>query len=173
MGDWRLNPGAGAMKHTTRRRPDITRVNATAQSLRLWVLEMIAWVAGLVGVKFRPDIRVEIGAAKRIVFLNAIHRCDERGRTFARRHWRNAPRGFRCQHTHGGIRAYLRVVKIRDLADLRCVLDNMEPAIRRVIRQLKKSSMHTHLVMRSVGAPADMLPFEAGTDEAVRAPDTS
>jgi hypothetical protein len=161
------------MKHVVRKKPDIERINATAQSLRLWVLEMLVWVAGFVGIRFKPDIRTEIDAAKRIVFLTAIHRSDERGRTFARRHWRNAPRGFRCQHTHGGVRAFLRVVKIRDLTELRDLLDDMEPAIRRVIRQLKKPSMHTHLVMRSGGVLAHVLPLTEDADEAVRAPDTS
>ncbi len=134
------------MKHTTRRKPDIARVNAIARSLRLWVLEIVAWVAGLAGVKFFPDIAEEIYAAKLCVFLRAVHRCDKRGRGFARRHWRGAAPGFRYRFKRGHLRAFTRVVKIRDLPELRDLLDDMEPAIARVVRQLKKQSIHTHLV---------------------------
>jgi hypothetical protein len=170
MGNWLLNPGAGAMKQLPRR-PDIARVNAIAQSLRLWVLEIVAWVAGLMGVKFRPDISEEIYAAKLCVFLNAIHRCGERGHIRARRHWRGAPAGFRYSFKRGQLRSFTRVVKIRDLHDLRVLLDDMEPAIARVVKQLRKNAVHTHLVMRRAGAPTHVWTRDA--DEAVRAPDTS
>ena len=134
------------MQHIVRKKPDIARVNAIAQSLRLWVLEIVAWVAGIAGVTFRPDIAEEIYAAKLCVFLHAIHRCDTRGRGFARKHWRGAAPGFRYRFKRGQLRAFTRVVKIRELADLRAVLDDMEPAIARVVRQLRKQSIHTHLV---------------------------
>ncbi|KAF0182175.1 MAG: hypothetical protein IV086_00390 [Hyphomonadaceae bacterium] len=134
------------MKHIIHKKPDIARVNAIAQSLRLWVLEIAAWVARLVGVKFRPDIAEEIYAAKLCVFLHAIDRCDQRGRAFARRHWRGAPPGFRYAFKRGKLRAFTRVVKLRDLPELRELLDDMEPAIARVVAQLKKKSIHTCLV---------------------------
>ena len=134
------------MKHIVRKKPDIARVNAIAQSLRLWVLEIVAWVSALVGVKFRPDIAEEIYAAKLCVFLKAIYRCDERGRGFARKHWRGAAPGFRYRFKRGQLRAFTRVVKIRGVQQLRALLDDMEPAITRVVRQLKKQSIHTHLV---------------------------
>ena len=134
------------MKHIVRKKPDIARVNAIAQSLRLWVLEIIAWVAAFAGVKFRPDISEEIYAAKLCVFLHAIHRCDARGRGFARKHWRGAAPGFRYTFKRGQVRAFTRVVKVRGVQQLRALLDDMEPAIARVVRQLKKQSIHTHLV---------------------------
>jgi hypothetical protein len=134
------------MKHIVRKKPDIARVNAIARSLRLWVLEIIAWMAGIAGVKFRPDIAEEIYAAKLCVSLHAIHRCDERGRGFARKHWRGAPPGFRYAFKRSKLRAFTRVVKLRDLAELRDLLDDMEPAIARVVAQLKKKSIHTCLV---------------------------
>jgi hypothetical protein len=133
------------MKHTVRKKPDIARVNAIAQSLKLWVLEIVAWMAGIAGVKFRPDISEEIYAAKLCVFLHAVHRCDQRGRGFARKHWRGAPPGFCYRFKRGQLRAFTRVVKIRGVQQLRALLDDMEPAIARVVRQLKKQSIHTHL----------------------------
>jgi hypothetical protein len=134
------------MKHQTRRKPDIDRVNLIARRLRLWVLEIIAWVAAIAGVKFRPDIAEEIYAAKLCVFLHAIHRCDDRGRVFMRRHWRGAAPGFRYRFQRAQLRAFTRVVKIKNLPELRDLLDDMEPAIARVLRQLRKSAIHTHLV---------------------------
>jgi hypothetical protein len=134
------------MRHKTPRRPDIARVNAVARSLKLWVLEIVAWVSALVGVRFRPDISEEIYAAKLCVFLNAVHRCGERGRVFMRRHWRGAAPGFRYRFQRAQLRAFTRVVKVRELTDLRDLLDDMEPAIARVLRQLRKSAIHTHLV---------------------------
>ncbi|KAF0178195.1 MAG: hypothetical protein IV086_15480 [Hyphomonadaceae bacterium] len=157
------------MKHTHPPRPDIARVNAIAQSLRLWVLEIIAWIAGIAGVKFRPDISEEIYAAKLCVFLHAVHRCDQRGRGFARRHWRGAAPGFRYAFKRGQLRAFTRVVKIRTLTNLRKLLNDMEPAIARVVRQLKKQSIHTHLVPVAPGADtciaaiANMAPEESDT----------
>ncbi len=134
------------MKHAPPKKPDIARVNAIARSLRLWVLEIVAWMAGIVGVRFRPDISEEIYAAKLCVFLNAVHRCDNRGRVFMRRHWRGAAPGFRYRFKRGQLRAFTRIVKIRDLADLRDLLDDMEPVIAQVLQQLRKSAIHTHLV---------------------------
>ncbi|TPW01931.1 MAG: hypothetical protein FD124_3563 [Alphaproteobacteria bacterium] len=127
------------MKHIVRKKPDIA-------SLRLWVLEIVAWMAGIAGVKFRPDIAEEIHAAKLCVFLHAVHRCDERGRGFARKHWRGAAPGFRYRFKRGQLRAFTRVVKIRGVQQLRVLLDDMEPAIARVVRQLRKSAIHSHLV---------------------------
>ncbi|MBT9444569.1 MAG: hypothetical protein IV086_02590 [Hyphomonadaceae bacterium] len=139
------------MRHEPRRKPDIAkpdleRVNTIARRLRLWVLEIVAWVAAIAGVKFRPDISEEIYAAKLCVFLNAIHRCDNRGRVFMRRHWRGAAPGLRYRFQRAQLRAFTRVVKVRDLAELRDLLDDMEPAIARVLRQLRKHAIHAHLV---------------------------
>jgi hypothetical protein len=159
------------MRHEPRRKPDIDRVNLIARRLRLWVLEIIAWVAAFAGVKFRPDISEEVYAAKLCVFLNAIHCCGERGHIRARRHWRGAPAGFRYSFKRGQLRSFTRVVKIRDLHDLRVLLDDMEPAIAKVVRQLRKNAVHTHLVLRSLGGFAQTPTADA--DEAVRAPDTS
>jgi fructose/tagatose bisphosphate aldolase len=44
------------------------------------------------------------------------------------------------------LRAFTRVVKIRNLPELLDLLNDMEPAIARVMRQLRKSAIHTHLV---------------------------
>jgi hypothetical protein len=80
------------------------------------------------------------------VFLSAVHRCNDRGRVFMRRHWRGAAPGFRYRFQRAQLRAFTRVVKVRDLRELLDLLDDMEPAIARVMRQLRKSAIHTHLV---------------------------
>jgi hypothetical protein len=154
------------MRHQPPRKPDIARVNAVAQSLKLWVLEIIAWVTGLAGVKFRPDIAEEIYAAKLCVFLNAVHRCDQRGRVFMRRHWRGAAPGFRYRFQRAQLRAFTRVVKIRGL---KISWTTWSPPSR-VLRQLRKSAIHTHLVPV---APAAERGSAAITGFAVEAADTS
>ena len=163
------------MRHEARKKPDIAkpdleRVNTIARRLRLWVLEIIAWVAAIAGVKFRPDISEEIYAAKLCVFLHAIHRCNDRGRVFMRRHWRGAAPGFRYRFQRAQLRAFTRVIKIRDLPELRDLLDDMEPAIARVMMQLRKHAIHSHLV--PVAPPADEC-IPAASDFAIEVADTS
>lgn len=131
------------MRHAPRRKPDIAGVKAIAPRLRLWAPEIVAMVAAPGGVKFRPDVSEEIYAAKLCVFLHAIHRCDARGRGFARRHWRDAGPDFRYGFKPGQIRAFTRVVKIRSLTELRTLLDDIEPAIARVVRPAKKATTRT------------------------------
>ena len=127
-------------------RPDIERVNAIAQSLRLWAVEVVAWLAGLIGVKFRPDIREEVHAAKLCVFLNAVARCPRRGRAIRAGRARAAPVGVRFQRQRGALRSYTRGVKsggvkIRGIHQLRALLDDMEPAIAAMVKRLARYSV--------------------------------
>ncbi|MBT9445545.1 MAG: hypothetical protein IV086_07605 [Hyphomonadaceae bacterium] len=124
-----------------RSRPDIERVNAIAQCLRLWAVEVVAWLAGLIGVRFRPDIREEVHAAKLCVFLNAVARCRQRGRAIRAGRARAAPPGIRFQHQRAALRTYTRVVKVRGIKQLRALLDDMEPAIAAMVKRLARYSV--------------------------------
>ncbi len=158
------------MKHIVRRKPDIARVNAIARSLKLWVLEIVAWVARFAGVRFRPDISEEIYAAKLCVFLHAIHRCPARGRAIAAARGYCARRGVRVSRPGGALRVWTRGVKVRGLKQLRALLDDMEPAIAAMVKRLMRHSIVKRLI--SV-APAAARCVSAAPAPAAEAADTS
>jgi hypothetical protein len=133
-------------------------------------MEVVAWLATLIGVKFRPDIREEVHAAKLCVFLNAIARCPQRGRAIRAGRARAAPMGVRFQDQRSALRTYTRGVKIRGIRELRDLLDDMEPAIARMVKRLERYSV----VVRAVAfaPPAEVLASVA-QDHAPTPADTS
>jgi hypothetical protein len=139
------------MKHIVRKKPDIARVNAIAQLLRLWVLEIVAWVSGLAGVKFRPDIAEEVRAAKLCVFLHAVARCPARGRAIRTAQAHSARRGHRITRPGGALRVWTRGVKIRGLKQLRALLEDMEPAIAVMVKRLMRPSIVMRLIADAPG----------------------
>ena len=126
---------------SVRARPDIERVNAIARSLRLWVLEIVVWAAGLAGMRFKPDISEEVYAAKLCVFLNAVARCPRRGRAIRAGRAGAAPTGVRFQRQRGALRSYTRGVKVRGIMALRALLEDMEPAIAAMVKRLARYSV--------------------------------
>ncbi len=138
-------------------------------------MEVAAWLAGLIGVRFRPDIREEVYAAKLCVFLLAVARCPQRGRAIRAGRARAAPAGVRFQHQGSALRTYTRAVKvrgakIRGIRQLRALLEDMEPAIAAMVKRLA----HYSVMVRPVAfAPPAHVIVQIAHERAPAPADTS
>jgi hypothetical protein len=167
------------MQITKPLRSSIVRFKAHLRFLRMWVLEAYAWwVLGFGTREDRIELRREVSEARRevreLIFLTMVSRM-----TFQRhaRTWMRPPSvrsGYRfAQRRLHMMRLYTRGIRLRNVRDVRDVLNNFERVVAKAIARVPKSITTGRLVLRSVGAPAHVTPSLPLADEAVRAPDTS
>ena len=133
------------MKHKTSPLPDIARLDRIAQSLRLWVLELMAFVAAQFGFDVRKDIAAACADAKLLVAAYAVHIARPADPLPSERPW-GARRGLRYAGSHRRVRHFMRGVKVRSLKGLRLLLENMGAAIARMVKRLGRARVRRRLV---------------------------
>jgi hypothetical protein len=136
-------------------------IEAFAQSLKLWVLELAAWLvmmmksrAGRIQlqhliIEARQDIRVLI--ALQMGLRLRIHA----GRRFATGHGQcTVPHGFRVQARRGRrLRLFTRGIALRNIPDMQRVLANLDAVVTRALARLPHRLTRTSIVM--IAAMAD------------------
>jgi hypothetical protein len=140
-------------------RQHIARYQNLARSLRLWVMELIAWWVMTFGDRAaRIALQSNVIEARRqtrdLVFMAMIARM-----TFQKceRKWTRPPsarEGFRYQARALRVqRIYTRGLGLKTLKDIRAVLDDFERIVERAIAGLPRRVMTGSLV--AVAPPAD------------------
>lgn len=158
-------------------RHKLERIRAAAESLRLWVLAMLAWLATWCGdrtarIETRADLRDARRRAREIFFLAvaahmAFHRPE--GRCTTRRPFGAAPGTRYRSHRFNAIRLTTRGLKLNSFADIRRALDRFDATVARLLARLPKRVRAGGLVLRR--AQDALLRF--GLDAQADAPDTS
>ncbi|KAF0181721.1 MAG: hypothetical protein FD160_1561 [Caulobacteraceae bacterium] len=159
-----------------------TDLQAHAQSLRLWLLEIAVWLLEAIGFRegrialngMRMEARREL---RRLIFLMMCARMRFR-KAERRRRWvrpPSTPRGFRyAQRRLDMVRLYTRGIALKTFAEMRRALDDLDAVVTRAIARVPKSISTGRLVItRSGGAPADVTLSAPYADEVAHAPDTS
>jgi hypothetical protein len=161
--------------------PHTASIEAFAQSLRLWLLELAAWLVMLVKcregriqlqhllIEARQDIRVLI--ALKMGLRLRIHT----GRRLAIRHGRpSAPPGFavRMRRTRR-LRLFTRRIALKCVRDMQRVMADLDGVVTRALARLPRCTTRTSIVIRSGGDPAAVPFSRMDADRGVRAPDTS
>ncbi|MBL8559319.1 MAG: hypothetical protein JNM47_11400 [Hyphomonadaceae bacterium] len=128
------------------RTPDFTAQVAEAlAALRLWVLQILAWVAEYAPLprdarlwmqcqlrRVRSDIRLLIAAA-------VISRMRKVKRRRVQMHRRRLPRGYRwAARRSPAIGCITRGIRLRTLADMRRVLDDFDAVVDRALANLPR-----------------------------------
>ena len=157
-------------------------LQAHAQSLRLWLLEIAVWLVEAIGFRegrialnrHRLEARREL---RELIFLMMCQRMRFR-KTERRRRWirpPSIPAGFRYAHRRiDMVRLYTRGIALKTFAEMRRTLDDLDAAVTRAIARVPKSiSTGRLIVTRSGGAPAAVLSSKADVGEGADAPDTS
>jgi hypothetical protein len=161
--------------------PHRASIEAFAQSLKLWVLELAAWLVMMMNsragriqlqhliIEARQDIRVLI--ALNMGLRLRIHT----GRRCATGHGHSsAPHGFRVQVRRGRrLRLFTRGIALTSLRDMQRVLADLDGVAMRALARLPRILTRTSIVIRSVGDLAHVTQSTTVADEVVRAPDTS
>jgi hypothetical protein len=157
------------------------RIDAFAQSLKLWLLELAVWLVALTDsragriqlqhlvIEARQDIRVLI--ALKMGLRLRIHT----GRRCVNRHGQySAPPGFAVQMRSGArLRLFTRRIALKNMRDMRRVMDNLDAVVTRALARLPRHTTRTSIVIRSGGATAALHSLRVDADEGVGAPDTS
>ncbi|MBT9447021.1 MAG: hypothetical protein IV086_15070 [Hyphomonadaceae bacterium] len=154
-------------------RSSIEKLSTHVRSLRLWVLELVAWWVLHCGdrtdrIGMQRDIRAARREVRELIFLTMVSRM-----TFQRRarKWMRPPSacsGFRyVQRRLNLIRLYTRGVRLRTLRDIRDVLDDFERIVERAIKRVPKGVCTGRLAI--VAAPwrrafAAIAPAAEGAD---------
>ena len=159
-----------------------TDLKACAQSLRLWLLEIAVWLAEAIGFRegrialnrHRVEARREL---RELIFLMMCARMRFR-KTARRARWMRPPstsRGFRYAYRNlDMVRLYTRGIALKDFAQMRRALDDLDAVVQRAIARVPKSISTGRLaITRSVGDLAHVTLWTACADGIVRAPDTS
>jgi hypothetical protein len=159
-----------------------TDLKACARSLRLWLMEVVAWMVEVIGFregrialnKHRIETRREL---RELIFLMMCARMRFRT-TERRRRWTrppSAPRGFRYVYRRLDMaRLYTRGIALRTFAEMRRALDDLERIVERAIARVPRSTTTGRLVIAwSVGDLAHVTLSKLDADGVVRAPDTS
>jgi hypothetical protein len=158
-----------------------TDLAACAQSLKLWLMEVVAWMVEAIGIregrialnKHRTETRREL---RELIFLMMCARMRFR-KAEKRMRWMrppSAPRGFRYAHRHIDVmRLYTRGIALKRFAQMRKALDDLEQIVDRAIARVPESTTTGKLVIRSGGDIAHVILSIEDADEVVRAPDTS
>ena len=153
--------------------PDIDRLNRLAQSLRLWVLELVAYVGAMLGVDVRKALRGAVREAcaegKLIVVAYALHHGRHAAPLPSERPW-GARRGCRYTRTGARLRVFTRGVRVKSLRDLRALFDDLDRAIARMLKRFRRARVRRRLV--AVRPRADVVTCVAGAG-ALAAADTS
>jgi hypothetical protein len=159
-----------------------TDLQACAQSLRLWLMEICVWLVEAIGFregrialnKHRVETRREL---RELIFLMMCARIRFRKTEKRMRLMRppSTPRGFRYAHRClDMVRLYTRGIALKSFAEMRRVLDDLDRIVERAIARVPKSVSTARLIIvRSVGDPAHVTLSAEDADEVVRAPDTS
>jgi hypothetical protein len=165
--------------------PHRASIEAFAQSLKLWLLELAAWLVALLDsrdgriqlqhliIETRQDIRVLI--ALKMGLRLRIHT----RRRFASRHgYASAPPGFAVQMRTGArLRLFTRSIALKNIRDMQRVMDNLDAVVTRALARLPRHTTLTSIVIRSGGAPSSIgsaaHSLRTDADEGVGAPDTS
>jgi hypothetical protein len=163
-----------------------TDLQAHAQSLRLWLMEIAVWLVEAIGFRegrialnrHRVEARREL---RELIFLMMCARMRFRKEERRRRWMRppSAPRGFSYRRMRiDMVRLYTRGIALKGFAQMRRVLDDLDAVVERAIGRVPKSITTGRLVLtRSGGAPAAVLAsntsVDAKRDRGVDAPDTS
>ncbi len=143
------------MTHRTPHLPDIAFLDRATHSLRLWVLDVLAMLADLMGGGFRAAVRAATRDAcadvKLLVVGYAVqHRLAAAPLASERRH--GAPRGFRYARARRGLRAFTRGVRVKTLDDVRRVLGDLETAVARMVARFARARVRRRLVAVASGA---------------------
>ncbi|MBT9445337.1 MAG: hypothetical protein IV086_06530 [Hyphomonadaceae bacterium] len=159
-----------------------TDLQAHAQSLKLWLLEIAVWLVEAIGLRegrkalhgMRVEARREL---RQLIFLMMCARMRFR-RTEKRRRWMrppSVPYGFRyAQRRIDMVRLYTRGIALKTFAEMRRALDDLDAVVLRAIARVPKSISTGRLVItRSGGAPAEVTLSTPYADEVAHAPDTS
>ncbi|KAF0183778.1 MAG: hypothetical protein FD160_911 [Caulobacteraceae bacterium] len=159
-----------------------TDLQAHAQSLKLWLLEIAVWLVEAIGFRegrialnrHRIEARREL---RELIFLMMCARMRFR-KTEKRRRWMrppSVPYGFRyAQRRIDMVRLYTRGIALKTFAEMRTALDDLDAVVKRAIARVPRSISTGRLaITRSVGAPADVGCLQGYADEGVGAPDTS
>ena len=156
------------------RTPDFTAQVAEAlAALRLWVLQILAWVAEYAPLprdarlwmqgqlrRVRSDIRLLIAAA-------VISRMRKVKRRRVQMHKRKLPRGFRwAARRSPAIGCITRGIRLRTLADMRRVLDEFDKVVDRALANLPRLRRCGVLVLTQAQKPARAPFFIAPAAEA-------
>ncbi|MBT9446488.1 MAG: hypothetical protein IV086_12375 [Hyphomonadaceae bacterium] len=155
-----------------------TDLQAHAQSLRLWLLEIAVWLVEAIGFRegriALKDMRLEARRDLReLIFLMMCARMRFR-RTERRRRWMrppSTPSGFRYAHRRVDmVRLYTRGFALKTFAQMRNALDDLERIVERAIARVPKSIATGRLVL--VAAPTRLRGFSASAP-ATEVADTS
>jgi hypothetical protein len=159
-----------------------TDLQAHAQSLKLWLLEIAVWLVEAIGFregrKALNEMRIEARRELRqLIFLMMCARMRFR-RTERRRRWMrppSTPRGFRyAQRRIDMVRLYTRGIALRTFAQMRRVLDDLDAVVKRAIARVPKSISTGRLVLiRSADALVGVRWRQGYVGGGADAPDTS
>ncbi len=143
------------MTHRTPRPPDIAFLDRATHSLRLWVLDVLAMLADLMGGGFRAAVRAATRDAcadvKLLVVGYAVqHRLAAAPLPSERMH--GAPRGFRYARARRGLRAFTRGVKVKTLDDVRRVLGDLEVSVAQTVTRFARPRVRRRLLAVAPGA---------------------
>jgi hypothetical protein len=159
-----------------------TDLQACAQSLRLWLMEICVWLVEAIG--FREgrialnQMRVEARRELRdLIFLMMCARMRFR-KTEQRHRWMrppSTPRGFRYAHRRTDmVRLYTRGIALKSFAEMRRALDDLDHIVTRAVARVPKSISTGRLVpTRSGGTPAAEHLSIIHVGGVAHAPDTS
>ena len=124
-----------------------TDLQAHAQSLRLWLLEIAVWLVEAIGLRegrialnrHRIEARREL---RDLIFLMMCARMRFR-KTERRRRWMRPPStpcGFRyAQRRMDMVRLYTRGIALKSFAEMRRALDDLDAVVRRAIARVPKA----------------------------------
>jgi hypothetical protein len=163
----RLEPRTSPMQIFT----PVTRTDlkACAQSLRLWLMEIVAWMVEAIGFregrlalnKHRTEARREL---RELIFLMMCARMRFR-KSEKRRRWMRPPSvpvGFRyARRCADMVRLYTRGIAVKSFAEMRGVLDDLERIVERAIARVPKCISTGRLAI--VSPPMPVSGFTAPT----------
>ncbi|MBT9447136.1 MAG: hypothetical protein IV086_15650 [Hyphomonadaceae bacterium] len=135
-----------------------TDLQAHAQSLKLWLLEIAVWLVEAIrfreGRKALHEMRVDARKELRqLIFLMMRARIRFRKQDRGRRWLRppSTPRGFRyVRRRLDMVRLYTRGIALKSFAQMRRVLDDLDAVVTRAIGRVPKSVTTGRLVICAV-----------------------
>jgi len=151
-------------------RPHLADIDAYAQSLKLWVLELVAWVAALLDSRAgRIEVQKMMMTARSdlraLIFLKMVARLRLLQRSGARSapvRPNAAPPGFRyAWRSLPAMKVLTRGIRLKTLADLKRVLDHMDDVVDRALARRPRTVTRWALV--AVAPVAQRLPSCAFT----------
>jgi hypothetical protein len=140
--------------------PHRARIEAFAQSLKLWLLELAAWLVMLVKsregriqlqhliIEARQDIRVLIALKMGLrLRIHAGRRCASRHR------YASAPPGFAVQMRTGRrLRLFTRGIALKSTREMQRVVADLDAVVTRALARLPYGVARTSIVMVAVAA---------------------